>query len=105
MLFVDTNFIKTNSFIHLGTNFWKIFSLLKQDLKILIFFDLKVKLKILALFLSLKDNTDQSRREREGREHQTLTISWRNFFFHLKFLHMNNKCETLFIEQGVSDKK
>ena len=105
MLFVDTNFIKTNSFIQLGTIFWKIFSLLKQNLKILSFFDLKVKLKILALFLLLKDNTDQSRREREGREHQTLTISWSNFFFHLKFLHMNNKCETLFIEQGVSDKK
>ena len=33
------------------------FSFLKQDLKIFSFFDLELKLKILALFLSLKDNT------------------------------------------------
>ena len=34
------------------------FSFLKQDLKILRFFDLELKLKMLALFLSLKDNTE-----------------------------------------------
>ena len=34
------------------------FSFLKQDLKILSFFDLELKLKMLALFLSLKDNTE-----------------------------------------------
>ena len=41
-----------------GTNFYKIFSSLKQDLKTLSFFDLKVILKTLALFLSKKDNTE-----------------------------------------------
>ena len=34
------------------------FSFLKQNLKILSFFDLELKLKILAFFLSLKDNTE-----------------------------------------------
>ena len=34
------------------------FSFLKQDLKILSFFDLELKLKMLALFLSLKYNTE-----------------------------------------------
>ena len=34
------------------------FSFLKQDLKILSFFDLELKLKMLALFFSLKDNTE-----------------------------------------------
>ena len=33
------------------------FSFLKQDLKTLSFFDLELKLKMLALFLLLKDNT------------------------------------------------
>ena len=54
MLSDDTDFIKTNSFIHLATKFWKIFSFLKQYLKILGYFDLELKLKMLALFLSLK---------------------------------------------------
>ena len=58
MLSEDTDFIKTNSFIHFAANFWKTFSFLKQDLKILSFFDLELKLKMLALFLSLKDNTE-----------------------------------------------
>ena len=56
MLSEDTDFIKTNSFIHFAANFWKTFSFLKQDLKILSFFDLELKLKMLVLFLSLKDN-------------------------------------------------
>ena len=34
------------------------FSFLKQDLKILRFFDLELKRKMLALFLSFKDNTE-----------------------------------------------
>ena len=34
------------------------FSFLKQNLKILSFLDLELKLKMLALFLSLKDNTE-----------------------------------------------
>ena len=34
------------------------FTFLKQDLKILSFFDLELKLKMLALFLSLNDNTE-----------------------------------------------
>ena len=58
MLSEDTDFIKMNSFIHFAANFWKTFSFLKQDLKILSFFDLELKLKMLALFLSLKDNTE-----------------------------------------------
>ena len=58
MLSKDNDFIKTNFFIHLAANFYKIFSFLKQDPKILSFFDLELKLKILALFLSLKDNTE-----------------------------------------------
>ena len=58
MLSEDTDFIKMNSFIHFAANFWKMFSFLKQDLKILSFFDLELKLKMLALFLSLKDNTE-----------------------------------------------
>ena len=36
----------------------KMFSFLKQDLKILRFFDLELKRKMLALFLSFKDNTE-----------------------------------------------
>ena len=56
MLSEDTDFIKTNSFIHLVAK--KMFSFLKQDLKILSFFELELKLKMLALFLSLKDNTE-----------------------------------------------
>ena len=58
MLSEDTDFIKTNFFIHLAINFKKILSFSKQDLKILRAFDLKVKLKMLALFLSPKDNTE-----------------------------------------------
>ena len=58
MLSEDTDFIKMNSFIHFAANFWKTFSFLKQDLKILSFFDLELKLKRLTLFLSLKDNTE-----------------------------------------------
>ena len=34
------------------------FSFLKQELKILSFFDQVLKLKMFALFLSLKDNTE-----------------------------------------------
>ena len=49
MLSEDTDFIKMNSFIHFAANFWKMFSFLKQDLKILSFFDLELKLKMLAL--------------------------------------------------------
>ena len=58
MLFEDIDFIKTNSFIRLVANLKKMFSFLKQDLKILRFFDLELKLKMLALFLSFKDNTE-----------------------------------------------
>ena len=36
----------------------RILSFLKQDLKKLSFFDLKLKLKILALFLSVKESTE-----------------------------------------------
>ena len=46
MLSEDTDYIKTDSFIHLVTNLWKMFSFLKQDLK------------ILASFLSMEDNTE-----------------------------------------------
>ena len=56
MLSEDTDFIKTNFFIHLVAK--KMFSFLKQDLKILSFFELELKLEMLALFLSLKDNTE-----------------------------------------------
>ena len=52
MLSEDTDFIKTNSFIHLVAK--KMFSFLKQDLKILSFFELELKLEMLALFLSLR---------------------------------------------------
>ena len=55
MLSEDTDFIKTNSFIHLVANFSKMFSFLKQDLKLLSFFDMELKLKVLALFLSLTE--------------------------------------------------
>ena len=58
MLFEDIDFIKTNSFIRLVANLKKMFSFLKQDLKILRFFDLELKRKMLALFLSFKDNTE-----------------------------------------------
>ena len=58
MLSEDNDFIKTNSFIYLAANFKKMFSFLKQDLKILSFFDRELKLKMLALFLSLKDSTE-----------------------------------------------
>ena len=58
MLSEDIDFIKTNSFIRLVANLKKTFSFLKQDLKILRFFDLELKLKMLALFLSFKDNTE-----------------------------------------------
>ena len=54
----DTDFIKTNSFTPLATNFLKILSFFKQDLKMLSIFDLMAKLKMLALFLSLKDNKE-----------------------------------------------
>ena len=58
MLSEDIDFIKTNSFIRLVANLKKMFSFLKQDLKILRFFDLELKRKMLALFLSFKDNTE-----------------------------------------------
>ena len=58
MLSEDIDFIKTNSFIRLVANLKKTFSFLKQDLKILRLFDLELKRKMLALFLSFKDNTE-----------------------------------------------
>ena len=58
MLSENNCFIKTNFFIYLAVNFPKMFSFLKQGLKILNFFDLELKLKMLTLFLSLKDNTE-----------------------------------------------
>ena len=50
--------LKKNSFIHLAASFYKMLFFLKQNLKILSFFDHELKLKMLALFLSLKDNTE-----------------------------------------------
>ena len=53
MLSEDNDFIKINYLIHLVANFKKM--LLKQDFKILAFFDLEMKLITLMLFFRKKD--------------------------------------------------
>ena len=53
MLSEDNDFIKINYLIHLVANFKKM--LLKQDFKILTFFDLEMKLITLMLFFRKND--------------------------------------------------